>query len=188
MMGYPFSLDIAVEYRLGAGGLRVRTTARNIGDVPCPYAAGQHPYLSPGSGLVDSCRLQLRAATWLPTDDRGIPTEPAAVDGSDVDFRAERPIGSQDVDYTFTGLTRDSDGLAWVVVTGGDGCTMSVWADEHYPYIEIYTSHTQPAPHWRSGLGVEPMTCPPNAFRSGHDLIRLEPGEAATASWGIRVQ
>jgi aldose 1-epimerase len=28
------------------------------------------------------------------------------------------------------------------------------------------------------------MTCPPNAFASGEDLIRLEPGESVTTSWG----
>ena len=39
----------------------------------------------------------------------------------------------------------------------------------------------------RRGLGVEPMTCPPNAFSSGEQLIRLEPGESATAVWGARL-
>jgi galactose mutarotase-like enzyme len=28
----------------------------------------------------------------------------------------------------------------------------------------------------RRSLAVEPMTCPPNAFRTGDALIRLEPG------------
>jgi aldose 1-epimerase len=29
------------------------------------------------------------------------------------------------------------------------------------------------------------MTCPPNAFRSGEGLVRLEPGESHTSAWGI---
>jgi aldose 1-epimerase len=29
------------------------------------------------------------------------------------------------------------------------------------------------------------MTCPANAFRSGEDLIRLEPGDEFRATWGI---
>jgi aldose 1-epimerase len=37
----------------------------------------------------------------------------------------------------------------------------------------------------RRSLAVEPMTCPPDAFRSGESLIRLEPGESFTSSWGI---
>ena len=37
----------------------------------------------------------------------------------------------------------------------------------------------------RRSLAVEPMTCPPNAFRTGEDLIQLEPGQSFTSSWGI---
>jgi len=37
----------------------------------------------------------------------------------------------------------------------------------------------------RRSLAVEPMTCPPNAFRSGTDVVHLEPGEAWTGTWGI---
>jgi hypothetical protein len=31
------------------------------------------------------------------------------------------------------------------------------------------------------------MTWPPNAFVTGDDLLILEPGEAVTHTWGIRV-
>jgi len=185
MMGYPFTLDVEVDYRLGVAGLAVRTSATNIGDHTCPYGAGQHPYLTVGTEVIDPCRLQLHADRYLPTDDRGLPAGSADVQGSDVDFRVARPIGNQDVDLTFTGLARDADGLAWVRLTGPDGRQTAIWADEHYPFIELYTSHTQPAPHFRTGLGVEPMTCAPNAFRTGDGLIRLEPGESTSATWGI---
>jgi aldose 1-epimerase len=37
----------------------------------------------------------------------------------------------------------------------------------------------------RRSLGVEPMTCAPNAFQSGEALIILEPGKSFVASWGI---
>jgi aldose 1-epimerase len=33
----------------------------------------------------------------------------------------------------------------------------------------------------RRSVAVEPMTCPPNAFRTS---IRLEPGESCTGAWG----
>ncbi|KAA0108359.1 aldose 1-epimerase family protein [Mycolicibacterium sp. P1-5] len=186
MMGYPFTLDVEVEYRLGPQGLTVQTTATNMGDAPCPYAAGQHPYLAAQAARVDTMTLQLDAAQWLPTDERGLPIGTADVAGSPVDFRDRRVIGSQDIDYTFTDLTRDSDGLAWVNVTDAEGHSIAVWVDQHYPYIEIYTSHTQPEPHWRTGLGVEPMTAPPNAFRTGDDVVRLEPGQSMSSRWGIR--
>ena len=37
----------------------------------------------------------------------------------------------------------------------------------------------------RRSLAVEPMTCPPNAFRTMDALIRLEPGSSFTGIWGI---
>ena len=37
----------------------------------------------------------------------------------------------------------------------------------------------------RRSLAVEPMTCPPNAFRSGEALVVLEPGTSFTSSCWI---
>ncbi len=163
-MGYPFTLDVRVDYQLSEAGLIVRTTAVNIGAKACPYGTGQHPYLRLDTDLIDDCELQLQADTWLPTDERGLPTGPASVDGSPYDFRGLRQIGARDVDYAFTDLVRDSDGLAWVQLSAPERGTLALWADESYGYIQIYTAHTQHAPHWRTGLGVEPMTCPPMPF------------------------
>src|SRR5262249_31674890 len=56
--GYPFSLRISIEYALTDSGLRVRTTARNLGTEPCPYGSGAHPYLTLGTATID--RLILR--------------------------------------------------------------------------------------------------------------------------------
>jgi aldose 1-epimerase len=39
----------------------------------------------------------------------------------------------------------------------------------------------------RRGLAVEPMTRPPNAFRTGEGMLVLEPGESTAAKWGIEV-
>ena len=38
----------------------------------------------------------------------------------------------------------------------------------------------------RKTLAVEPMTCPPNAFATGQDLLVLQPGETVTHAWGIQ--
>lgn len=70
-MGSPFTLDVSVDYRLTDAGLTVRTTATNIGERPCPYGTGQHPYLSVVTELIDSCRLELDAGRWLPTGEPG---------------------------------------------------------------------------------------------------------------------
>jgi aldose 1-epimerase len=38
----------------------------------------------------------------------------------------------------------------------------------------------------RRSLAVEPMTCAPDAFRSGDGLRTLTPGQSLTCAWGVR--
>lgn len=92
------------------------------------------------------------------------------------------------MDNAFTDLERDTDGRAWVALTGTDGRTSEMWVDEAYPIIELYTADTLDAPRQRRGLGTEPMTCPPNAFQTGQGVIRLEPGQTARSTWGARLR
>ena len=188
MQGYPFVLEVTVEYALGAEGLKVTTTATNAGVHACPYGCGQHPYLSPGTGLVDECTLQLEAATRILTDDeRQLPIGTEAVEGTPYDFRRARPVGSQHLDFAFTDLARDPQGLAWARLRGADGHIAELWVDESYPIIELYSGDTLAPDRRRKGLGAEPMTCPPNAFQSGDGLKRLEPGESMVTTWGARL-
>jgi aldose 1-epimerase len=63
---------------------------------------------------------------------------------------------------------------------------VTVWADEAWKHVQLFTGDPLPDVARRS-LAVEPMTCPPNAFRTGEDLIRLEPGETFAGTWGIEV-
>lgn len=189
LQGYPFALDVRVEYALDDGGLTVRTTTTNIGDRTCPYGCGQHPYLSPGTGLVDDCTLELAAATRVCTDEqRQLPTGTEPVDGTPFDFRTGRKLGNQAVDFAFTDLTRDDDGRAWVRLTGPDGRTAELWVDATYPLVEIFTADDLAPDRRRRGLGTEPMTCPPNAFATGDRVLALEPGEAVTTAWGARLR
>ena len=188
MMGYPFDLDVRVTYQLDDGGLTVTTVATNRGRGPCPYGCGQHPYLSPGTGLIDDCVLELVAATRIITDDaRQLPTGTEPVDGTVFDFRTARKLGDLHVDFAFQHLSRDQDGRAWIRLTGPDGGRAEVWVSDAYPIIEVYTGDTLEPSRRRHGIGSEPMSCPPNAFASGDGLARLEPGETFTASWGARL-
>jgi aldose 1-epimerase len=60
--------------------------------------------------------------------------------------------------------------------------------DAAYTHLMLFTGDTLPETgRRRRGLGVEPMTCAPNAFASGDGLIRLEPGESVTTTWGARL-
>lgn len=185
--GYPFTLDVAVAYTLDENGLTTRITATNLGDRTCPYGCGQHPYLTCGTETIDSLGLELDAAKWLLTDTQQIPVGTEAVAGSPHDFRGGRVIGAQQLDCAFTDLARDAKGGAWAHVTSPEGRRVSLWADEHFRYFQVYTGDTLAPPRRRHGLAVEPMTCAPNAFASGDGLIRLAPGETVTAAWGLVV-
>ena len=179
--GYPFSLALRAEYTLSDEGLTVRTEATNVGADPCPYGAGAHPYLAVGEGGVDEVALELPADTVLESNERSLPVGSAPVEEAALDFRAARPIGPAKLDHCFTGLARDADGRARVRVGGA----ATLWVDESYPYLMVFTGDALPDVARRS-LAVEPMTCPPNAFRSGDGLVRLEPGDMHTGSWGIK--
>jgi aldose 1-epimerase len=188
LTGYPFTLDVEVDYALGEAGLTVTTTATNAGATACPYASGQHPYLSPGAGLIDAATLRFPAGFRVDTDDeRQLPTGNVPVAGTPYDFEEPRPLGGLAVDYAFGDLPRDGEGRAWLALTGVDGRAASLWVDRSYPYLEIFTADPLGPGRSRAGLGVEPMTAPPDAFRSGTDVLRLEPGRSVTHTWGARL-
>lgn len=183
--GYPFRLSLDVRYSLDAGtGLTVRVQARNTGTRPAPYAHGMHPYLTVGEP-VDDCVLRLPGRRYQPVDERMVPSGPALdVAGTPYDFTAGRRLGDQAIDVAFTDLDRDADGRAWVRL---DGARRGVrfWSDTAQPWLEVYTADRVPEADRRRGVGVEPMTGPPNALASGIDLIRLAPGESCSGSWGF---
>ena len=87
----------------------------------------------------------------------------------------------------FADLDRGADGLARASLTTPDGVTRELWVGGSYHYLQAFSGDTL-APHrQRRALAMEPMTCPPDAFRSGTDVQRLEPGESTTAEWGVRL-
>jgi aldose 1-epimerase len=141
--GYPFSLRLRVDYRLGEGGLVVRTTAENVGSSACPFGAGHHPYVAAPTGRVDDLVLD-----GEPVGDRRL------------DETVHRPGG-------------------WRIRAGD----VTVWADDAWPYVQLFTGDLPEV--GRRGLAVEPMTCPPQALRTGDSVIRLEPGGTFAGEWGI---
>ncbi len=183
--GYPFTLDLRTEYVVAAAGLTVRMTATNVGAGRCPFGCGMHPYLTLGKVPVDPLELRVPARTVLETNERCLPTGSASVAGTDFDFRNGRAIGTLRLDHCFADLDRDAAGRATVELRDpSGGARRTLWVDAAFPYLMVFSGDTLGDAARRS-VAVEPMTCPPNAFRSGDDLVRLEPGGSWTGSWGI---
>jgi len=185
--GYPFALGLTVEYRLGRDGLTVVTDAENIGEVNLPFGLGFHPYLTVGANVVDDSRLRVPAERRLVTDERGLPVGSAPVDGTNFDFTSSRLVGNARLDTAYAGLVRDGDGRTRVELDAPDGRRgVTVWLDERFTHVMAFTGDTLPEMERRRSIAIEPMTCPPDAFRSGDDLVVLRPGARWTGTWGIQ--
>jgi aldose 1-epimerase len=181
--GYPFMLDLSIDYTLSGSGLRVDISATNVGERPAPYGHGSHPYLTVGR-RIDDCELTLPATTRGDVDDRGLsgPAEPVA--GGAYDFTSARIVADTVFDNPFSGLPGDA--ATSVCLRDPDtGRTATLTADAAYPWIQVFSGDTLSSSEARESLAVEPMTCPPNAFRSGIDLIELDPGESHSAGFSI---
>ena len=185
--GYPYVLALAIEYALDDHGLTVHTEATNRGAAPCPFGAGAHPYLAAGTATIDSCLLQVPAARRLRTDEHSLPIGSDAVADTDYDFRGARPIGATQLDTGYYELARDADARARVTLSDpATSRTVTLWQDENYPYVMVFTGDALPEPgRRRQGLAVEPMTCAPDAFNSGDGLLTLAPGQTFSGEWGI---
>jgi aldose 1-epimerase len=188
--GYPWTIDLHVLYDLSADGLTVTQTATNLATDPAPYACGAHPYLTAGEGPVDGWELTVPASTRLLADDRQIPTGEEDVTGTAYDFRVSRPIGDTVLDHAFGDLERDAQGYAEAALRDpATGRGVALWVDRHHPWLMVFSADDGWDPP-RQALAVEPMTAPPDAFRSGRDLVTLAPageaGDELSVSWGIR--
>ncbi|QNG17695.1 aldose 1-epimerase family protein [Rhodococcus triatomae] len=187
--GWPYPLHTTVTYRLAADGLTVTHTAVNTGVVPAPFGLGVHPYLRAGDFPVDECSLTLAAGTRLPLDDRMIPAAPSQpVAGSRFDFTSPRPLRGVVLDTPFSALLPDGDGRARHRLSSPDGIATELWTSPAFRWLQVFTAGDEvgkPFPGRGRALAVEPMTCPPDAFNSGVDVVVLAPDRSWEGSWGL---
>ncbi len=173
--GYPFLLELTVDYALGAEGLRMTCSAKNRGAEAAPFGAGSHPYLKP-RGALDGALLRIPARSYLEVDEQLIPTgRRLAVEGTAYDFRRPRPVGATVLDTCYTDLE--------VPVVEFDGLRLR-W-DAGHSFLQVFSGDTLGAARRRQGLAAEPMSCSANAFNSGDGLVVLAPGEVWSGSWAL---
>ena len=190
--GWDWTLDLRLDYRLDDDGLTVTPTVTNVGDATAPLGAGAHPYLTVGEDRVDDLEIRCPAASYVAVDpdrlllaDDTVAASLRPVEGTPQDLR-DAVVGDRDLDTAMTGLTADDDGR-WRITIAHGGRSTTLWADaDAFPWTQVYTGHDLPEGYARtSGLAVEPLTAAPDAFRTGEDVVRLDPGRAWSASWGL---
>jgi aldose 1-epimerase len=182
--GYPGSLDVQVTYTLADRELRVSCEA--VTDAPTHVNLTQHSYFNlRGSGDVLSHCLAISASTYLPVDERLIPTGDAApVANSPFDFQEAIAIGSRlhnddaqlarggGYDHNFN-LNRADTALTLAarVLEPSSGRTLELRTTE--PGLQFYSG--QAVGH--RGFCLEPQHYPDSPNRPEFPSTLLRPGE-----------
>lgn len=188
--GWPWPLDMQVRWQVDAEeGLSVEFTVVNRGEGECPFGFGWHPYLSAFDAPLRECTLQLPVDRNLPLEPiRNLPAGPA--------IPAERVLPNvQDgasldgvwLDHCFV-VSEGTSGRREARLIGPGGRGVALWADESFGFFQVYIAdpgRREGFPGHSKAIAVEPMTCPPDALRSGAGLIRLAPGESKTLRAGL---
>ncbi|MCU1535269.1 MAG: hypothetical protein JWR53_1750 [Glaciihabitans sp.] len=184
--GYPFLLETTVTYELVDDGLAVSHSIRNASSTPAPVAIGTHPFFQISDVPTEELVLTVNAASRFPVDARLNVDGELPVDGTKYDLRAGRRISELDLDDAFGEVSPVNKVTA--TLTAPDGRSVSLWQDDDFPYVQVFTTRIFPklGGGFTTGVAIEPMTAPANAFNSGQSLKWLEPEATWTASWGVR--
>lgn len=181
---YPFRVRVELDYTLGVGGLKVTCAATNTGSEAAPFGIGFHPYLLAPRGGIDEVEINLSARLHLLVDGRQLPVGDELVSGTGFEL-AGRALRGLQLDDCYTDLTLGLDDR-WHAILDMADRRAEIWADAAFGYVMCYTGDSiGERADRRKAIAIEPMTCPPNALRTGKALIELSPGDRWTASWGI---
>jgi aldose 1-epimerase len=186
-VGYPWSLALRTRWSVSAGGLRCDQEVTNTSTANAPWGYSVHPYLQLSGVAVDDILLRVPGRIRVLADNRLLPIGAVKVAGSEYDFSEPRRIGDAVLDTTFGDIEHDADGGSSVTIAAPSGdASVTVWGDASFHWWQIFTGDTLHGERHRRSVAIEPMTCPPDAFRSGRDLVVLTPGQTWSASWGVR--
>jgi aldose 1-epimerase len=185
--GYPWPLRLRNTWSVSDAGLRVDHEVTNDGDTSCPFGLGAHPYLHMSGVAVDDLTLTLPAHNRILLDGRLLPIGAAKVAGGPFDFTEGRRIGEAVLDTAFGDVTHDAHGICTAILAApGDSRTREIWADRAFGWWQVFTGDTLHGERLRRSVAIEPMTCPPDALRSGRNLATIEPGAVWRGTWGVR--
>jgi aldose 1-epimerase len=195
--GYPGQLDTMVTYSLTAQDeLHIDYEARS--DRATPVNLTNHTYWNlsgGGAGTILNHELQVQADTYTVTDDELIPTGAiGSVDGTALDFRQPRAIGSRiseleptgargyDHNYVLSGA-RAEPAFAARLSDPASGRAVEVRTKRQC--LQVYSGNLMTrtrgklGAHYgvRSGICLEPQGYPDALHNPEFDSILLKPGE-----------
>lgn len=188
---WPSRTDVKIRAELTNNVLDLRVTATNLGKVPLPISIGMHPYFAFSNAGRAQLRVHIPATMRAPINnyDDTFPLgtlEP--VKGTRFDFNASmgRALGTDFLDDSFTGLQRDANGNANVLVTdpaAGYGIKI-VTISKQIKAIQVY------APPAKDFVAIEPQYNLSDPFDKkvwgdqDTGVVFLKPGESTT--WHVQ--
>jgi aldose 1-epimerase len=181
--GYPFVFSARITYSLNDDGLSCFFSVQNGDSVDIPMAIGFHAYFTTGSEHIDDDKLTLPFKSVLEME-KFIPT------GKILDrpeFLSPKIIGDTRFNSCFSSPILNENNQTEVELTG-NGKTVTVWMDDVFKYVVLYSGDPLPESHRRKSLAIEPMTCGSDGFNHpAWGLVRLAPGQTLSGRWGVRV-
>jgi len=190
--GFPGNAEVTCVYSLAPDhSLNIDLTATS--DAPTPMNLTHHSYFNlDGSPDARDHEVQIFADFYTPTDPDLIPTgEIRSVDGSDYDFRQQRPIRNAvglvyDTNFVARTFPDAASGLAYLASLHSpkNGLIMKVFSNQ--PGIQFYDGAKINVPvegldgvHYSSfsGLCFEPQNFPDAPNKRHFPSATLRPGE-----------
>jgi aldose 1-epimerase len=173
---YPGKLQLQVSYEIIEQGVEISVLSENVGEIAAPYGVSIHTYLVAGALVKNNeLLLQLPADQFLEVDaERLLPIKLAPVTGTNFDFISLKKISDLFIDHAFK---YSSDYPRSILLLNAEGQGAEVIFDDQSNWIQIHTADRDLQGDSRMAVAIEPMTCPPDTFNSGIDLIVLEPGK-----------
>ena len=182
--GYPFPFYLEQEIVLEASTMKLACTTRikNTGQSPAPMGFGQHIYLNTGTE-IDQLEVDFPGSEVLTVDQYNIPTgnrQPLPMSSDNGKLRDTQLDNALIVD---SGNGTPSSGTATVRAYDPQNeveLRLSFKATD-LGYLQLYT------PPDRHAIGVEPMSCAPDAFNNGMGLKELPIDETWKTDWQIQI-
>lgn len=174
--GYPFPLELEVDYRLTQTAVVLAFRASNTGRTPAPVGFGWHPYFTlPGASMDDllvriPCERFVEVEEDLTPTGRMLPVNEA--DGQ-YDFRTPRALGQGEYDIAYPAFP-GKEGLAASLSSPTHRIDLSISGG--FRYFQLFT------PPDRESIALEPISNVTDAFnRSDMGMRILAPGEKLSA-------
>jgi aldose 1-epimerase len=175
--GYPFELELEVEYCLSEGRFELYFNIHNFGQEVTPCTLGWHPYFTLDQ-LVDNCTIEIAAPLNIEMGEDLVPTgKITPCRDTPLDFYTAKKIGNLELDIA---LKAAEDGTT---VLGFNQKKIVLKQDTNFlAYTQIYI------PVDRLSVAIEPVSAGPNAFNHHNfGLTALSPGEMIKTSVVVSV-